>query len=465
MRRDVLQCASFSVESRVRAASVLMSLLLAAGAAAREPATATATLAGHAILPAASFVAPPRGAPADTRRPGAFTGADNLRHPARASVPSRTAPGPEGRPTGLALPFRGQAVQGISAMAPARGGRWWALSDNGFGTRRNSSDALLALHELSIDFARGTVRRERTVFLRDPARRIGFRLVHEATNERYLTGADFDPESLQVVGDAFWIGDEFGPFLLEFDRQGTLRRLVEARLDGRPLRSPDHPALQLPATPGETVPFAVARSGGFESLALAPDGGHLWAVLEKPLFDERGVAEAGQVRALEFDLARGDWSGRSLRIPLAPGASSVGDLNLLSPGRAVMLERDGGEGSPRLACTDGRLPPGCFAQPARLRQLVWIALPDDAAAPARRLQVVDLLDIADPLARARRRGDGAPPAGRFDFPFATPETVLPVGRGRLLLANDNNLPFSAGRFLDRADDTEFVLLDVEEPTD
>lgn len=440
-------------------------LLLAGAATAREPAPVAATLAGHTILPAATFVATPRGAPADARRSGAFTTPDNRRIATPASVPSRTGPGPEGRPTGLALPFRGQAVQGISAMAPAGGGRWWALSDNGFGTRRNSSDALLALHELRIDFTRGTVRRERTIFLRDPDRRIAFRVVHEATNERYLTGADLDPESLQVVGDAFWIGDEFGPFLLEFDRHGALRRLVEARLDGRTLRSPDHPALQLPATPGERVAFDVPRSGGFESLALAADRGRLWAVLEKPLFDAQGTPEAGMVRALEFDLARGDWSGRSARIPLAPGATSVGDLNLLPSGRAVMLERDGGEGSPRLACVDGRQPPACFAQPARLRQLVWIDLPDDASTLARRLQVVDLLDIADPLARARRRGDGAPPAGRFDLPFATPETVVPFGDGRLLLANDNNLPFSAGRILDRADDTEFVLLEAPSPAD
>jgi hypothetical protein len=444
---------------------VLPLLLLVAASAAPAAATprATATLAGHALLPAASFVAPPRGAPPDTRVSGAFTGPANLRNAQVGSTPARTAPGPEGRPTGLALPFRGQAVQGISAMAPASGGRWWALSDNGYGTRRNSSDALLALHELRIDFARGTVQRERTVFLRDPQRRIAFRLVHEATNERFLTGADLDPESLQVVGDSFWIGDEFGPFLLEFDRRGVLLRIVEARLDGRVLHSPDHPALQLGSTPGEAVPFEVARSGGFESLARTPDGRHLWAVLEKPLFDAQGRPEDGGVRALEFDLARGDWSGRWLRVPLAPGALSVGDLNFVSATRAVLLERDGGEGSPRLGCAPGQAPPGCFAQPARLRHLVWIELPEASGGSARRLQSADLLDIADPRALARRRGDGAPADGRFDLPFATPETVVPIDPRRLLLANDNNLPFSAGRFLERADDTEFVLLDVDPP--
>lgn len=32
----------------------------------------------------------------------------------------------------------------------------------------------------------------------------------------------------------------------------------------------------------------------------------------------------------------------------------------------------------------------------------------------------------------------------------------------IMVGNDNNLPFSAGRFLHRPDDNEFILLCVEE---
>ena len=32
----------------------------------------------------------------------------------------------------------------------------------------------------------------------------------------------------------------------------------------------------------------------------------------------------------------------------------------------------------------------------------------------------------------------------------------------IMVGNDNNLPFSAGRFLHRADDNEFILLRVPE---
>lgn len=38
---------------------------------------------------------------------------------------------------------------------------------------------------------------------------------NEYTAKRYLTGADFDIESIQQVGSSYWFGDEFGPYLLE----------------------------------------------------------------------------------------------------------------------------------------------------------------------------------------------------------------------------------------------------------
>ena len=56
-----------------------------------------------------------------------------------------------------------------------------------------------------------------TTFLRDPDRVLPFKLNLEATAERYLTGADLDPESIQPIGDLLWIGDEFGPYLVAVD--------------------------------------------------------------------------------------------------------------------------------------------------------------------------------------------------------------------------------------------------------
>ena len=103
-------------------------------------------------------------------------------------------------------------------------GTFWSLSDNGFGTKLNSPDAALMLHHLRIDWANGKVERIETIFLTDPDRKVWFPIVNEGTKERYLTGADFDIEVIQPVADGFWIGDEFGPFLIKVDKAGKVLR-------------------------------------------------------------------------------------------------------------------------------------------------------------------------------------------------------------------------------------------------
>ena len=69
-------------------------------------------------------------------------------------------PGKDGvRPTGLSLPFDGQPVQGFSGIKTMGDGTFWSLSDNGFGSKMNSSDAMLMLHHLKFDWENGKVDR------------------------------------------------------------------------------------------------------------------------------------------------------------------------------------------------------------------------------------------------------------------------------------------------------------------
>lgn len=55
------------------------------------------------------------------------------------------------------------------------------------------------------------------MFLSDPNKKVPFVIVNEGTGRRLLTGSDFDPESIQPIGDSVWIGEEFGPYLVEFN--------------------------------------------------------------------------------------------------------------------------------------------------------------------------------------------------------------------------------------------------------
>ncbi len=420
-----------------------------------------ATLAGHAWLPALSLIAPPADAPRDAWISGKFTG------PARAdrpmSLPGDTGPSHGRRPTGIRLPFIGQPLQGFSgfAMTRAADGSIYTLTDNGFGSKRNSADALLFFSRLTPDFETGAVEVHESVFLRDPDGVVPFRITHEGTEARYLTGADFDPESLQIRGDEVWIGEEFGPFLIRASLDGRITGLFPTLLDGEELRSVDHPAVQAPAAPGQD--FRVTRSSGYEGMAITPDESRLWAMLEKPILTPEGEPEGAFLRVLAFDPAAGQWTGDSFRYPLDSAATAIGDFNFIDATRALVIERDNGEGDPSLACA-GDPAPDCFPNPARFKRVVLIDTADrDPDGAVRKIAQIDLMAISDPESRARiqtAKGDDAGDA--FTFPFFTIENVLAADDGHSLVAVDNNLPFSSGRQLDRAADNEFILLAVPE---
>ncbi len=427
---------------------VALALALAGSAAAQE--VTTATLEGHSVLPAATFSAPPEDAPRETVLSGRFL--DPL---ARVDEPF-VAP----QRTGLPTPFLGQPVQGISGFArerPAEGGVW-AVIDNGFGNKRNSMDALLSFVRLVPDFQTGATRVAERVWLRDPDRRVPFRIVQEGTEARYLTGGDFDTESIQVVGDEVWIGDEFGPFLLSATLDGRITGVYPAALDGAPLRSPDNPAVGSGTPPGPDA-WRVPSSGGFEGLALAPDG-TLWAHVEQPLRNPDGSSEPSLL-ILQFDPAARAWTGDTRRLTLTEGATAIGDINFVDGTRALVIERDNNQGDAARACPEETSPAearGCFPAPAQVKRVTLVdfgqAGPGGEVA---RVRQIDLLDVADP------RGLGAGGAeGRFTFPFQTIESVVPDGPEHILVANDNNLPFSSGRDPDLADNNEMIRLHVPE---
>ena len=136
-------------------------------------------------------------------------------------------------------------------------------------------------------------------------RKVPFRIVNENTPKRYLTGSDFDLESVQPIGDALWFGEEFGPYLIKTDKAGKVLAVFDTLVDGKVVRSPDNPNLVLPNAPGP-VAFEVRRSKGFEGMAASPDGKFLYPLLEGPLVTASGEPEALQwgLRAFELLLLR-----------------------------------------------------------------------------------------------------------------------------------------------------------------
>ncbi|MDC0720313.1 esterase-like activity of phytase family protein [Nannocystis bainbridge] len=192
-----------------------------------------------------------------------------------------------------------------------------------------------------------------------------------------------------------------------------------------------------------TQPLAVATSGGFEGMALRSSPPALLPILEKPIVG----APAGEVWIHEYDLSQRTYTERRWRHRLEAGAVAVTDFQLDADGRGFVIERDDSEGELGDA----------FKKVVRT---ITLAAPGATVEAGAR---VDLLRIADPHSLApASAGDVGVGGGVFAMPFVTIESLVLLPQGRMLVGNDNNLPFSVGRHRGdgRPDDQEFVLLQV-----
>jgi hypothetical protein len=416
-----------------------------------------ATLKGHAVLPAQSFVDAPADAPADLKTAGKYT--SGRRVDAVGSVMGKSY----GRPTGVSLPFKGQPLQGHSGIKVMANGSFWVLTDNGMGSRYNSPDSMLYLNRHKIDWATGKIDRQETIFLHDPDRKVPFRILHEDSAKRYLTGADFDTEGFQIIGDTFWIGDEFGPYVLKADKTGKVLAVFETMADGKPVRSPDHWSVQSPATPGASYTTVnLRRSKGYEGFAASKDGKFLYGLLEGPLWDaekkdSEKVGGKEAARILEFDVAAEKFTGRYWQYVFEQNGHAIGDFNMIDATSGLIIERDNGEGTADKSCPQGTRGESCFPNLAKFKRIYKVELTDaNVGKPARKIAYIDLMKIRDPDKKARKPlNDGV-----LTFPFFTIENVDRVDATHIVVGNDNNLPFSSSRDPNKADDNEFVLLEV-----
>ncbi|KAF0227081.1 MAG: hypothetical protein FD175_2843 [Beijerinckiaceae bacterium] len=436
-------------------AIVLATSAFAAGVDQEFP----AKLAGHVVIPAGTFIDVPSDAPADLKISGKFANGP-VRVDALGSVEGKSA----GRPTGVKVPFKGQPIQGHSGIKKMADGTFWVITDNGFGSKANSPDSALYLNQYRMDWEKGTAERLKTVFLTDPDKKVPFRIVHEGTEKRYLTGSDFDLEGFQIIGDKIWIGEEFGPYLIRTDMNGKVEAVFETMADGKPVMSPDHFRITT-QNPGQPMPASVnlGRSRGYEGFAASKDGKFLYPMLEGPLWDaEKKDWEKFEgktvLRILEFSVGDQKWTGRHWKFLLEPGATAIGDFNMIDATTGLIIERDNAEGTAAKACPEGKKAENCFHDLAKFKRIVKVEMTDaNANGPLRKIGHIDLMKIQDPDKKSRKPLDN----GVLTFPFFTIENVDIIDDKHIIVGNDNNLPFSSSRDPNKADDNEFILLNVE----
>jgi hypothetical protein len=387
---------------------------------------------------------------------------------------------------GVVTPFIDrQPVQGFSAVVPGpEKGTYLVMSDNGFGAKVNSPDALLRVYAVKPDFDTGTVSpvnritgdelqaftSESYITLRDPWRRVPFPIVADGLNYpgtptgggniavdpsiragRLLTGGDFDIESIRRAPDGtLWFGDEFGPYLIHTDSSG---RVLEApiplpnfrQFPSAPGGAEVNPLVQATSNPQRTLAANLPDSGGFEGMALNASRTKLYTLLEKAI---NGDPVRERLIISEFSLGARKYTGKTFAYLLDAATNAIGDFTALSDRQFLIIERDGGQGD----ASDPR-----FTAPARFKKIFKIDLGrSDANGNLVKEEVADLMNIYDPRDVA---ADGKANTV-FTFPFVTIEDVLVLDNNRLLVLNDNNYPGSAGREFGVPDNDEFIVIHV-----
>ena len=184
---------------------------------------------------------------------------------------------------------------------------------------------------------------------------------------------------------------------------------------------------------------AVANLGGskgFEGMAINPDKTNLYPLLEGTVVGD----PMGSLRLYQFDLASQKYEGIVGRYKLDNPNYAIGDMTVINANEYLVIERDNNQ-----------------SDAAQFKKVFKIDLSQkDGNGFFAKEEVADLLNIRD-FKDLNKDGNTT-----YKMPFVTIENVLVIDESTILVANDNNYPFSIGR-PGSIDNTEMVILGLSEP--
>ncbi|MBW4627361.1 MAG: esterase-like activity of phytase family protein [Brasilonema octagenarum HA4186-MV1] len=206
---------------------------------------------------------------------------------------------------------------------------------------------------------------------------------------------------------------------------------VRDQITGEFVRSPDNPDVL-----ANLAPSNLASSKGFEGLAISPEKTKLYPLLEGSVLGDPNDA----LRIHKFDVASKQYEGLVGYYHLENPTNAIGDLTVVNDNEYLVIERDNGQ-----------------ADTAQFKKIYKVDFSQkDVNGYVAKEEVADLLNIQDPNDLNQ---DGST---KFTFPFQTIENVLVIDQNTILVANDNNYPFSVGR-PPAIDNDEIILLGLGKP--
>jgi len=152
----------------------------------------------------------------------------------------------------------------------------------------------------------------------------------------------FDPEGIRVgATGTFYISDEYGPYIFEFDRQGHLIRRITLPTRFAIANPNADPNAELS---GNTSGRQANR--GMEGLAISPDGRYLFGIMQNALIQDHGlnpptIDRLGlNNRIIKIDL----WTGQTQEYVYVLDAinrgQGVSDILAINDHEFLVIERD-----------------------------------------------------------------------------------------------------------------------------
>lgn len=149
-----------------------------------------------------------------------------------------------------------------------------------------------------------------------------------------------DPEGIRLSPHGtFYVSDEYGPYVFEFNRQGNLMRRISIPAKFFISNPSDNPNTELT---GNTSGRQANR--GMEGLAISPDGSTLFGMMQNALIQDNGLSGTDRVglnnRILKIDLKTGETHEYVYVLEAINRGQGVCDILAINDHEFLVIDRD-----------------------------------------------------------------------------------------------------------------------------